>query len=513
MVMRPEQHQPSVISSSIIAIGAVAACGLLTFVTPLHATHTIFATLFVPAVLASAWYGGARWGLLATAFSSALLIYFVIEPLHSFTINAAEDTARISAFVFVGICVSFGAAFERRVRDNSVANAERLRTTLESIGDAVTVTDIDGRITMMNAVAERLTGWAAADAVEKDLFDVFHVIDENERAEMFRRPKPGVPLPFVIRLPERSLLVARDGTERPIQANVALIKDSSKVLGIVVVFRDVSAQRQRQRETEATARQLRELAEQREQLLNQEQAAREAAVAANQMKDQFLATVSHELRTPLTSIIGWASIARSRPSTQETLNKALSTVERNARLQLQLVEDLLDVSRIIAGTFRMEKQPVNIAGVLTAVVDNLRVALNEKRIALTLNVRPCPQLFVDPNRMQQVFSNLLSNSIKFTGPDGHIAVDLKTDGRNVEVRVSDDGQGFAPEFQSRIFQRFQQAGQSSGKQGLGLGLAITRHIVEIHGGTITGHSAGVNKGATFIVNLPIPSNAAASHCA
>jgi signal transduction histidine kinase len=317
----------------------------------------------------------------------------------------------------------------------------------------------------------------------------------------------------VIRLPERSFLVARDGSEHPIEANVALIKDAATVLGIVVVFRDVSAQRQRQREMEETARRLREIAEQREELLNQEQAARNAAVEANQMKDQFLATVSHELRTPLTSIIGWSSVARSQPAKLETLNKALATIDRNARLQLQLVEDLLDVSRMSAGTFRMERQPANIAGIITVAVESFRVALNEKQIALTLNAQPCPPLWVDPDRMQQVFSNLLSNSIKFAHLNGHIAVDLKTAGQTMEIRVTDDGQGFDPEFQSRMFQRFQQASRGRGKHGLGLGLAITRHIVEMHGGTITGCSGGVNKGATFIVNLPVHPDADTVHCA
>src|SRR5262249_26354659 len=150
-----------------------------------------------------------------TAFSSTFLLYFVLEPVHSFKIDAAEDIARICAFVFVGICISFGVAFERHIRNNSVENAERLRTTLQSIGDAVTVTDVDGRITMMNAVAERLTGWAAADAVGTHLFEVFHVIDETEQTETQQEAKKAAPVPFVIRLPERSVLVARDGLEHP----------------------------------------------------------------------------------------------------------------------------------------------------------------------------------------------------------------------------------------------------------------------------------------------------------
>jgi PAS domain S-box-containing protein len=458
--------------------------------------------MFVPAVLASAWYGGMRWGLMATASSSAFMIYFVLEPAHSFKIDANEDVARIFAFLFVGAAISFGVAFQRRIRDISLENAERLRTTLESIGDAVTVTDINGNITMMNAVSERLTGWPACDAIGKPLRAVFHVVDEENRKDVFEHGDSGRN-PFVIHLPERSVLVSCKGSECPIEASVGLIKEAERVFGTVVVFRDVRMQRQRQQEMEETARRLGEIARVREQLLSREQAARDEAVAANRMKDEFLAMVSHELRTPLTSIIGWSTIMRAKRVAPETLHTAQATIERNATLQLQLVEDLLDVSRITAGTFRLERRPVDIDEILTAVIDGLRVALDEKQIALDFHMQTCPTMSLDPSRLQQVFWNLLSNAIKFTPPNGHIDVDLNSDGRTLELQVADDGRGFDPDFQPRLFQRFQQADRKAGKQGLGLGLAITRHIVEMHGGTISGQSRGVDKGATFIVRLPL----------
>jgi PAS domain-containing protein len=173
-LQRIEIQEQSFISSAVMALSAVIVCALLTVVTPLHANHSIFATLFIPAVLASAWYGGRTWGLIATAFSTAFLIYLALEPVHSFKIDAAEDIARTVAFVFVGTCISLGVAFQRRIHDSSLENAERLRTTLESIADAVTVTDINGNITMMNAIAERLTGWRASDVIGKPLRAVFH---------------------------------------------------------------------------------------------------------------------------------------------------------------------------------------------------------------------------------------------------------------------------------------------------------------------------------------------------
>lgn len=500
-----ETQERSFLSPAVLALSAVIVCALLTLATPLHATHTIFATLFVPAVLASAWYGGMRWGILATVFSSAFMIYFVLEPVHSFRINETEDLARLAAFIFVGSSISFGVALQRRMRDTSLENAERLRTTLESIGDAVTVTDINGIITMMNVVAERLTGWPASDAIGRPLRAVLRVVDEQNRRDVFEE---GADMgagadTFVIRLPERSVLLSRTGSECPIEASVALIKETAKVLGTVVVFRDVSMQRRRQREIEENAYRLAEIAREREELLNREQAARNEAVAANQMKDEFLAMVSHELRTPLTSIIGWAGVIRAKRVAPEMLQSGLETIERNARLQLQLVEDLLDVSRIAAGTFRLEKRPVDVDGILTASIDALRVALDEKQIALNFNAEACPTMSLDPGRLQQVFCNLLSNAIKFTPEKGHVEINLKSDGQVVEIRVADDGQGFTPDFHSRLFHRFQQADRKAGKQGLGLGLAIARHIIEMHGGTISGQSRGPHKGATFIVRLPI----------
>ncbi len=501
-----DYRQPSILSSGVTAVCAVLVCALFTFATPLHATHTIFATLFIPAVLASAWYGGTRWGLIATGLSSTFMLYFVLEPVHSLKIDTAEDAARIVAFVFVGICISFGIAFERRIRDTSLENAERLRTTLESIGDAVMVTNANGAITMMNAVAERLTGWSASDAEEKHLREVFHVVDEQNQGNTLDNVH-DVALPLVIRLPERSVLVSRGGSEHPIEANVALIRDASTVFGIVIVFRDVTAQRRYQRETEENARRLRELAQQRQQLLRQEQSARNEAVAANRMKDDFLAMVSHELRTPLTSIIGWAGIMRAKRVAPEMFSRGLETIERNAQVQLQLVEDLLDSSRITAGTFRIEKRPVEIDGIVTNAIDGLRVVLDKKHITLTFNAQRCPTMYLDPNRLQQVLWNLLSNAIKFTPPQGHIAVQIENDGQIVQIRVVDDGQGFDPDFESRLFHRFQQADRKAGKQGLGLGLAIARHIVEMHGGTIRGHSHGPNTGATFTVSLPIVADA------
>jgi PAS domain S-box-containing protein len=497
-----EPQNRSLLSSAFLAISAVLACSLLTMVTPLHATHSIFATAFIPAVLASAWYGGVAFGLIATLLSSAFMIYFVLEPAHSFAINATEDFARICAFVVVGVCISLGVTIQRRIRDAAVENAERLHTTLESIGDAVTVTDINGTITMMNAVAERLTGWRGTDAMGEPLRTVFHLIHEGSRNDIVGPVDTGR-TPIVISMPDRSVLVSRDGVEHPIEASVSLIKDDGRVYGVVLVFRDVSEQRQHQREMEETARQHQAIAKERERLLKREQEAHAEAEAANQMKDQFLAMVSHELRTPLTSILGWTPLILKSKIAPDTLRMGLSSIERNAKLQLQLIEDLLDVSRINAGTLRLERRPADINAVIASAIDTVRVASDEKNISLTFRPLPCPAMSIDPMRFQQVFWNLLANAIKFTPSGGHIDVEVTSDGKELQIRVADDGLGFSPDFKPRLFDRFQQENRSTSRHGLGLGLAIVRHIVKLHGGTIEGHSDGLQKGATFVVRLPL----------
>jgi PAS domain S-box-containing protein len=497
----------SLVSSALLAVTAVLACSLLTSVTPLHATHSIFATAFIPAVLASAWYGGIVFGLIATVLSSAFMMYFVLEPIHSFAFHATEDLARIGAFVVVGICISVGITIQRRIRDAALENAERLHTTLESIGDAVTVTDVSGRITMMNAVAERLTGWTTSDALGRPLRAVFHIIHEKSREDVAGLIGADRN-PLVINMPDRSVLVSRDGVEHPIEASVSLIREGPRVHGVVLVFRDVSIQRQHQREIEEAARQHQELARQRELLLKREQAALAEAETANQMKDQFFAMVSHELRTPLTAILGWTPLILKEQVSPDTLRMGLSSIDRNARLQLQLVEDLLDVSRITAGALRLERKLTDINAVITNAIDTVRIGVDGKNISLGFRSQQCPPMYIDPIRCQQVLCNLLSNAIKFTPEGGNISVDVTTDDKMLHIQVADNGLGFSPDFQPHLFERFQQADRKTSRHGLGLGLSIVRHIVELHDGTVEGHSRGPGKGAIFAVHLPIQATAA-----
>lgn len=242
------------------------------------------------------------------------------------------------------------------------------------------------------------------------------------------------------------------------------------------------------------------------QLLVREQAARAEAEAANRMKDEFLATLSHELRTPLTAILGWSHLLRSGKLPADTIASAVETIERNAKSQSQLIDDLLDVSRIITGKLSIEARPITLTSIVEAAVNSVRPAAEAKEITLDLDIAAANGLvWGDPNRLQQVAWNLLSNAIKFTGAGGHVGVQLACVNSHVQIIVRDTGQGIGADFLPHVFDRFRQADGTTTRAhgGLGLGLAIARYLVELHGGTIEAASAGVGQGTTFTVQLPL----------
>ncbi len=244
----------------------------------------------------------------------------------------------------------------------------------------------------------------------------------------------------------------------------------------------------------------------RDKLLQKEHEARQIAENANRLKDEFLATVSHELRTPLNAILGWASIAQSSGIDSAAMKRALEIIVRSARSQNQIIEDILDVSRIITGKLILNIGSVELISVIDAALDSIRPALEAKKIRLKTDFdRDAELISGDSNRLQQIVWNLLSNAAKFTPPEGEIAVLLKRAGNYAEVSFCDSGAGISPDFLPFIFDRFTQADGSTTRQygGLGLGLAITRHLVELHGGSIYAHSEGVGCGSIFTIKLPL----------
>jgi signal transduction histidine kinase len=236
-----------------------------------------------------------------------------------------------------------------------------------------------------------------------------------------------------------------------------------------------------------------------------DQEARKQAEAANLSKDEFLAMVSHELRTPLNSMLGWVSILRGAPGDEQVRTRAVEAIERAARAQNRLVDDLLDITRVGNGSLWIEKQPVAIGSVIERAAEEAFPAARGRSVTLETSIGGEAAIVEgDPARLQQVFNNLISNAIKFTPPGGRVAVALRHDGNSVVVTVEDNGLGISPAHLPHIFERYHHARDSATNPGgLGLGLAIAHHIVELHGGRITAESEGENRGSTFTVRLPL----------
>ncbi|HEY5610764.1 MAG TPA: ATP-binding protein, partial [Thermoanaerobaculia bacterium] len=296
---------------------------------------------------------------------------------------------------------------------------------------------------------------------------------------------------------EASVMLDRrgDGTLEPAFFNFVYqpTRDGlGRVDGVLVFAFDVTEFVEAQRRSEALAEALREM---------------------NREKDDFLAVVSHELRTPLTSILGWTRMLKLGHLDEETFRIALDSIERSTKSQAQLIEDLLDASRIAAGKLVLNRRPLRLGEVVAAAVAIMSPAAESKGLTIETEIDPEPLIVSgDPTRLQQVVTNLLSNAVKFTGPQGRVSVRLLSRNGIALIEVRDDGRGIAPEFMPHLFDRFRQDGNTSSdrKSGLGLGLSISRQLVEMHGGSIAASSAGVGKGATFTVELPLFLEAKAS---
>jgi len=390
-----------------------------------------------------------------------------------------------------------------RMRETEQQVVEReawLNAVMDSIGDAVITTDLQGRVTLINPVAQEMVGWTEAEAEGRPLMEVFRIINErtgqpseNPVVRILRGEDPAG-------LSDQDVLTARDGRETPIDNRAAPIKDErGNFIGVVLAFRDIT---ERKRIEKA-----------REQSLRYEQEARfEADIArrraeeANRLKDEFLATVSHELRTPLNHILGWITMLSSGKLQPEKAQKAFDTIERNVRAQGRLIDDLLDVSRIISGKLTIEPRQIEIAKVVDAAAESIIPAAEVKGVNFKAILdAEAGVVSGDPDRLQQAIWNLLSNAVKFTPKDGHVELRLTRLNSQIKIAVSDDGRGIDPEFLPHVFDRFRQQDATTGRQhgGLGLGLAIVRHLVELHGGSVRVESAGEDRGATFTITLPV----------
>lgn len=261
-----------------------------------------------------------------------------------------------------------------------------------------------------------------------------------------------------------------------------------------------------QKELSSQSEDLEQLAQDCALLLRREQDLRHIADEANRLKDEFLATLSHELRTPLTSIVGWSTLLRTTNFDDSTREQALATIERNAKAQTEVIDELLDVSRLITGKLHLDTHPVRLSSVVGAAIDVVRPAVESKAIKLRTDlVAPSDWVIGDSDRLRQIVWNLLSNAVKFTPDCGSMEVKVECDDTQARVVVTDSGRGIDAGFLPHVFERFRQADGSITRShgGLGLGLSIVRYLVELHGGTVTAESQGAGKGATFTISLPL----------
>ena len=376
-------------------------------------------------------------------------------------------------------------------------NDAALRWMNDLSAQGIFLTDAELTIQWWNHWLETRSGRAAAEMIGRNLLDSYPELAERGLDRYYKDALEGQIRLLSQRLHHYLLPMTPQGDETSFtmmqqSARIAPLIEDDRVIGTITVIDDV---------TERISRE-----EQLMRLLNREQAARREAEMANRAKDQFLATVSHELRTPLNAISGWIQILLKREVDRQFLAHALEVVDRNVRMQTKIIEDILDVSRIITGKLSLSITKVNLAPVIEAALDSVLLAADAKGIRLEWELDPdAGPVSGDPGRLQQVVWNLVSNAIKFTPKGGVVNVRLARVDSFAEITVSDTGQGISGEFLPHVFERFLQADSTSTRKhgGLGLGLAIVRHLVEMHGGTVSAASEGEGRGATFTLRLPL----------
>ncbi len=456
-------------------MAALAVAAVTDSIPVLRNRFTLF--LFWPLLLGVAWYGGIG----PTLVTAVIAVSYV-----AIVGSASADWTQLAPLFAVLALTTSLAAVVARWRSHAESQlreaSERFATIANSVPVLIGMSGADKGITYFNTAWLEFTGRDMSRELGMGWLDNVHPDDREaavgayERAWAARRPF------------ETELRLRRaDGEYRVLLVRARpRLDENGDLEGYTVSATDITDQRH---------------------AIAAAEVAKESAEAASRAKDAFLATVSHELRAPLSPILTWARLLRHDNLDGVKTAKALEVIERNARLQAQLVEDLLDVARVIEGKVRLQVRPVHLSDVVESAVETVRPAADAKDVRLQLVLDSTVTLAGDAERLQQVVWNLLANAVKFTPKGGRVHVVLERVNSHVEIAVSDTGAGIAPEQRPHLFDRFWQADSSTTRAhgGLGLGLAIVRHLTELHGGTVTAESPGVGQGSTFTVKLPLAS--------
>jgi len=377
---------------------------------------------------------------------------------------------------------------ERKLAQKALQESEaRFRWLYESNVIGIAFWNMNGRITAANDAYLQLLGYTTADMEAGGL--LWRDLSPPEYQDVVLRIIREL-RQFGISTPVEQDYLHKQGHRVPVLMGCAF-REGSETDGFAFVV-DLTERKQAEQE--------------RERLLKREQTARAQAEAANRVKDEFLAILSHELRSPLNPILGWSKLLSSHKLPKDKASEALATIERNAKLQAQLIEDLLDISHILRGKLSLNIAAVDLETIILAALDTVRLAAQAKSIQLQTTFSPkVGRVLGDPIRLQQIVWNLLSNAVKFTPPSGRVEVRLEQVGKQAQIQVIDTGQGISSDFLPYVFEYFRQADSQTTRKfgGLGLGLAIVKHLVELHGGTVWAASAGEGQGAIFTVRVPL----------
>lgn len=469
-----------------MALAAVAVAVVVRWLlVPLLGDNLPFFTFYFATIFA-AWYGGLWSGLLSLVLGIGCGIFFFCYPHHSFNLGGILNRFDLFRFTGVGVAVSLICEELLGSQRRSEQHQEYLRTTLGSIGDAVITTDGEGRVTMMNAVAEELAGWKLAEAAGRPLDVIFNIVNEQSRQPVENPTTRALREGIIVGLANHTVLIAKDGTERPIDDSAAPIRGKDgAIFGCVLVFRDITDKKKMEDDLRQVAAEL---------------------STANRKKDEFLATLAHELRNPLAPLRNALQLMQVADDDKEVVKQARVMMERQLSQMARLVDELMDISRISRGRIEIKKQRVELAAVVNDAVETSRPLIESMghELIVTLPQQPIV-LDADPTRLAQVFLNLLNNAAKYSERGGHIRLTVETQGNEISASVRDNGIGIPAEHLTRIFEMFTQVDRSLEKSqgGLGIGLNIAKRLVEKHGGRIEARSEGPGRGSEFIVHLPI----------